>query len=206
MGFPDTPYDSATAYVAAYREEVARAWRTLDVRAFARAAEVLEAAISSGRTIYACGNGGSAAISNHLLCDFVKGIQTDTVLRPKVISLAAHLELITAIANDISYDDVFAYQLRSMAQPGDVLFAISASGNSPNIVKAVDWAHANGVVCVAFTGFDGGRCASLADVNLHIAASNYGVVEDIHQSLMHGLAQYLRQKSMSPELITARKF
>jgi D-sedoheptulose 7-phosphate isomerase len=206
MSFPDHPFPSAGAYIAGYRDEKARAWASVDLAAFDRAAALLETAIGAGRLIYACGNGGSAAISNHLLCDVLKGVQTDTGLRPKVVSLASHLELITAIANDIAYDEVFAYQLRTLAVAGDVLITISSSGNSENIVRAVQWAHENGVGTIAMTGFAGGRSAGLADVNLHVAAENYGIVEDIHQSMMHCLAQYLRQSAMPADLVARRVF
>ncbi|MBV8777260.1 MAG: SIS domain-containing protein [Alphaproteobacteria bacterium] len=206
MSFPDRTYPSAGAYIAAYRDESARAWASVDLAAVDRAAALLDDAIRAGRTVYACGNGGSAAISGHLLCDFLKGIQTDTALRPKIVSLASHLELITAIANDIDYAEIFAYQLRTLAQPGDVLMTISSSGNSENIVRAIDWARGHDVKSIAMTGFSGGRSKALADVVLHVAAENYGVVEDIHQSMMHSLAQYLRQRAMAPEHVPGRPF
>jgi phosphoheptose isomerase len=206
MSFPDQPYPDAGAYTAAYRDEIVRAWQSVDMPALDRAVTMLAAAIKAGRMIYACGNGGSAAIAGHLHCDVQKGVQTDTQLRPKVVSLAANLELITAIANDIAYEEVFVYQLRTMAAPGDVLITISASGNSENIVRAVEWAGANGVGTIAMTGFSGGRSAPLADVNLHVEAQNYGIVEDIHQSLMHCLAQYLRQRAMPADLVPKRLF
>src|SRR5580704_469448 len=206
MSFPDKHYPNAGAYIAGYREETIRAWHSLDGVAIDRAAAMLDTAIRGRRMIFACGNGGSAAISGHLLCDFLKGIQTDTELRPRVVSLASHIELITAIANDIDYAEIFAYQLRTMAAPGDVLMTISSSGNSENIVRAIDWARANGVGSIAMTGFAGGRSAKLAEVVLHVAAENYGIIEDIHQSMMHCLAQYLRQREMSEELVRERKF
>jgi D-sedoheptulose 7-phosphate isomerase len=206
MSFPDKVYPSAGAYIAGYRDEMARAWASVDLAAFDRAATMLDATIRARRMIYACGNGGSSAISGHLLCDFLKGIQTDTKLLPRVVSLASHLELITAIANDIAYDEIFAYQLRTMAAPGDVLITVSSSGNSENIVRAIDWARQNGVSTIAMTGFSGGRSAKLADVVLHVAAENYGIVEDIHQSMMHALAQYLRQSAMSPHHAVSRPF
>ena len=204
--FPDKIYPSAGGYVIGYRDAMAAAWASVDPEAFERAAAMLGEAIRTKRMIYACGNGGSAAISGHLLCDFLKGIQTDTALRPRVVSLASHLELITAIANDISYDEVFAFQLKTMAAAGDVLMTISSSGNSENIVRALDWAKANGVGTIAMTGFAGGRSAKLADINLHVAAENYGIVEDIHQSMMHALAQYLRQSAMAPGAHVSHRF
>jgi D-sedoheptulose 7-phosphate isomerase len=206
MSFPEQTYAQAGDYLAAYRRALSEAWQSVDQDAANRAADLLETAISGGHTVFACGNGGSAAISNHLLCDFLKGVQTDTKLRPRIISLANSIELITAIANDIAYEEVFAYQLRTLARTGDVLITISASGNSENIVRAVCWARDNHVGSIALTGFDGGRSAGLADVNLHVQASNYGIVEDVHQSLMHIFAQYLRQHAMPPELIAQRRF
>jgi D-sedoheptulose 7-phosphate isomerase len=101
---------------------------------------------------------------------------------------------------------VFLYQLRTMAVAGDVLVTISASGNSENIVRAVEWARGNGVGTIAMTGFSGGRSAPLADINLHVDAQNYGIAEDVHQGLMHCLAQHLRQQAMPAELVAKRVF
>jgi phosphoheptose isomerase len=192
--------------LAAYRDEIARAWASVDPAAVTRAVGVLRDCLQRDGIIYACGNGGSAAIANHLLCDFSKGMQTDTPFKPRVVSLSAHLELITAIGNDIGYDDIFVYQLRTMARPGDILLTISSSGNSENIVRAVDWARANALPCIALVGFSGGRSAEAADVAIHVDAQNYGTVEDVHQSLMHLFAQYLRQSQMPAALIAERKF
>ncbi len=101
---------------------------------------------------------------------------------------------------------MFVYQLRTLAHPGDVLLTVSASGNSENVVQAIHWAKHHDVRSIALTGFGGGRSAKLADINLHVRASNYGIVEDIHQSLMHILAQYLRQGAMPLDLIGKRLF
>ena len=204
--FPSHPYNSPDRYFAAYQDEIARAWSTIDPAAVAAAAKLLQECIERDGIVYACGNGGSAAIANHLLCDFHKGIQTDTSLKPRVVSLSSHLELITAIGNDIGYEDVFVYQLRTMARPGDLLITISSSGNSENIVRAAAWAESNGIPTIAMVGFSGGRSATIAKVAIHVAAQNYGVVEDVHQSLMHLLAQYLRQSRMTPASIAQNKF
>jgi phosphoheptose isomerase len=204
--FPEKVYRGADQYASDYLAELTRAARAIDGKAIEAAAALIRETIASDRTIFACGNGGSAAISNHLLCDFAKGIQTDTPLRPKIVSLSSHVELITAIGNDISFEDVFVYQLRTAARAGDLLLTISSSGNSENIVRPLQWARDNAVRTIALTGFDGGRAARLADVNLHVPAHNYGVVEDLHQSAMHILAQFVRMQSMKPELVGARKF
>lgn len=204
--FPVQRYDTAEGYFRAYGDNIAQAWRSVDPSAIQRGAQLLDDCLTRDGVIYACGNGGSAAIANHLLCDFQKGLQTNTGLRPRVTSLSAHLELITAIANDISYDEVFVYQLRTMARPGDVLMTISSSGNSENVVRAATWAKANGIPTISLNGFSGGRSAEIADVSIHVDAQNYGVVEDIHQSIMHLFSQYMRQARMSPDDIRNVKF
>ena len=204
--FPGKTYRDAGQYASAYLAELTRAAQAIDGSAVEAAAGLVSEAFTADRTVFVCGNGGSAAISNHLLCDFAKGIQTDTTIRPKVVSLSANLEIITAIANDISFDDVFVFQLRTAARAGDLVLTISSSGNSENIVRPLQWARDNGLRSIAFTGFDGGRSAKLADVNVHVPAHNYGVVEDLHQSAMHILAQFLRLKNMDPKLVGARKF
>lgn len=206
MTFPDKAYESIGPYCDAYMEKIARAGASLDRARLAQAGDLLNSAFKRGAWLFACGNGGSAAIANHLLCDFAKGIQTDTDILPRVVSLSANIEIITAIANDIDYADVFAYQLRTAARAGDLLLTISSSGDSENVVRALEWARANDVKSIALTGFDGGRASRLATIDLHVEGDNYGVVEDTHQSIMHIFAQYLRLAHMSEERIGARKF
>jgi phosphoheptose isomerase len=206
MKFPLTKYSDATEYLSGYFDTLTDAARSIDTASVARAADLLSNLFSAGRTLFVCGNGGSAAIANHLLCDFAKGMQTDTILRPKVVSLSSHVELITAIGNDIDFAEIFAYQVRTAARPGDALMTISSSGNSENIVRALESARNANVSTIAMTGFDGGRSAQMADITLHVPAHNYGVVEDIHQSLMHILAQYVRMSLMESALIAQRSF
>jgi D-sedoheptulose 7-phosphate isomerase len=206
MAFPDQKYSTADEFASAYFRSLAAALDTVDGTQIVRAAAILRAAIDKDQLIFSCGNGGSAAIANHLLCDCSKGVRTDTSMRPRVLSLSSATEIITAIANDIAFDEVFAYQLQSAARPGDVLITISSSGDSENIVRAIAWARTAGMKTIAMSGFSGGRSAQMADVSLHVAANNYGLVEDVHQSLMHILAQYLRQSEMPTALIASRKF
>lgn len=206
MSFPDKKFADAASYAGAYFAEVAAAAASVDPEGIEQAAAVLSAVYRSAGAVYACGNGGSAAISNHLVCDHGKLLQTDTDLTPRVVSLSTTVEMITAIANDIAYDEVFRYQLRSLAKSGDALITISASGDSENVVRAAGWAKDNGLPVIAMTGFSGGRSAKIADINLHVAAENYGVIEDVHQSLMHILAQHLRQARMDEAVVRQRKF
>ncbi len=206
MTFPDTPFKDAAGFVDAYASAVADALVSIDRQQFETAAKLLATTYDDGRTVYVCGNGGSAAIANHLHCDHLKGIQTDTDIKPRVVSLVSGMETITAIANDIAYADIFVYQLRTLADAGDVLITVSSSGDSENIVRAAAWAKENGIKVLALTGFAGGRSASMADVNVHVAGDNYGIIEDAHQSVMHMLAQFIRMQKMSPEAIRERKF
>ena len=204
--FPSRRYVSAESYFAAYRDDVVRSWSSVDAAAVSRAAQALQDCLARDGIVYACGNGGSAAIANHLLCDHLKGIQTGTAARPRVVSLSSHLELLTAIGNDIGYADTFVFQLRTMARPGDLLITISASGDSENVVRAARWAKENAIPVISMVGFSGGRCKSIADVVIHVAAENYGVIEDVHQSMMHLLTQYLRQSMMPADEIAASRF
>lgn len=191
--FPSTPFTHAGSYADEYFDRLAKASETIDREAVEQAARMLADVTAAGKRVYCCGNGGSAAISNHLVCDCMKGIRSDSTLRPQVVSLSSNIEIITAIGNDIGYDDIFRFQLESLAQPGDMLITISSSGASPNIVAAIEWAKENGVTTIAMTGFAGGKSRELADISLHVDADNYGIIEDLHQSLMHLLAQYTRQ-------------
>ncbi len=206
MKFPTKHYAQAAEYFDGYIEALAAAAAGLDRAALTRAADLLTELFTADRTLYVCGNGGSAAISNHLLCDFSKGIQTDTALTPRVVSLSASPEIITAIANDIDFADIFVYQLRTAARPGDAVMTVSSSGNSENIVRALQWARGNSVRSIAMTGFSGGRSAELGEINLHTPVANYGVVEDVHQSMMHMLAQYVRMRRMDPAIVESRPF
>jgi D-sedoheptulose 7-phosphate isomerase len=204
--FPVQKYSTAGAFIADYASATAKALNSVRPGEVDRAVTALKRAIQADRLIFTCGNGGSAAIANHLTCDCSKGIASNTTLRPRVVSLSATVELITAIANDMAYPEVFAYQLKNAARPGDVLITISSSGDSENIIRALDWAGENGMTTIALSGFSGGRSAQMADISLHVAAENYGVVEDVHQSLMHILAQYVRMSELPSELVQTLRF
>ena len=204
--FPVAPYASAASYFDAYAEEMSRAAKTIESGSLDRAAEVLARAYSRGARMFSCGNGGSAAIANHAQCDHVKNVRTATDLTPQVLSLSTNVELLTAVANDMGYENVFVYQLQSQAEPGDVLLAVSSSGRSPNIVRALTWARDHGLHTIAITGFDGGDARTVAEVSIHVDCTNYGIIEDLHQSVMHALAQYIRQSRMNADAISAAVF
>jgi phosphoheptose isomerase len=204
--FPLAPYASAASYFDGYAEEMARAAKSVEPAMLECAAETLADAYLRGARIFTCGNGGSASIANHMQCDHVKGIRTATDLSPHVLSLSANVELLTAIANDTGYENVFVYQLQSQSEPGDVLLAVSSSGRSPNIIRALTWARDQGLKTIAVTGFDGGAARAVAEVCVHVESANYGIVEDLHQAIMHALAQYIRQSRMSADAISVTVF
>lgn len=206
MTFPDIVYPTIAGFMDAYGQEYAKAFALVDRSVVAEVSQLFEATYLRHGTVFVCGNGGSAAIANHMVCDHGKLIGTDTKVRVRIQSLCSSTELMTAIANDIAYEEVFAFPLRSMAQPGDVLLTISGSGQSPNIVKAVEAAQSMGLATVAFTGFTGGKSGQMSDFHVHVPCDNYGVVEDIHQSLMQIVAQFIRMSHMEPHLVSERRF
>jgi phosphoheptose isomerase len=204
--FPVEPYLSAGSYFEAYAETAAQVLSSIDPAALDKAADILINAYTLGQTVFACGNGGSAAIANHLQCDHLKGIRTATDLVPRVVSLSSNMELITAIANDLGYADIFSYQLQSQSSAGDVLIAISSSGSSPNILRALTWAREHDRRTIALTGFTGGEAMNIADVAIHVSGANYGVIEDSHQAIMHALAQYIRHSRIDTDNIPSTIF
>lgn len=204
--FPAVQYADATGYFHEYGREMARALASIDPAMIEKAAAILVNAYLFGASVFSCGNGGSASIANHLQCDHVKGVGNGTDLTPKVMSLCANVEILTAIANDLGYEEVFARQLQSQARPGDVLVVISSSGRSRNILHALSWAREHDVRSIVLTGFTGGDARMLAEVSIHVDCANYGVVEDAHQTIMHALAQYIRQSRMSAAEVAASVF
>ena len=167
--------------------------------AFERAAFIIKFAIDTHHTIYTIGNGASAAIAQHWACDYTKGctdLNRDRKVR--VISLAANIPLMTAISNDVSYDEVYSYQIERVCDQQDVLIAISSSGNSSNIVKAIEAAIIQKMYVIALTGFDGGKVKELTNayargICVHVPIHEYEATEDCHQAIMHMIAKYLRQ-------------
>ena len=158
------------------------------LRIFSKVAE-------AGGTVWVAGNGGSAAISDHTCCDVTKLTYAEGKPPIKSISLVSNGPMLTALANDFAYEDVFWKQLEYYLGPDDAVLLVSSSGNSPNVVKACEYANSRGVPTIAFTGFSGGKLKELAQVSVWIPVDNYGMTEDIHQSLIHLLTQYINKKS-----------
>ncbi len=157
--------------------------------------EILERVRDAGGTVWVAGNGGSAAIADHTACDATKGTHVDGVSPLRSVSLCANGPMLTALANDLSYEDVFRQQLIYYLGPQDAVMLVSSSGNSANVVAACRYAQEQGVPTIAFVGFEGGELRRIADHTIWVPVRNYGIAEDTHQSLMHVLTQYLRLRA-----------
>jgi len=183
-----------------YRKMIDEALGTVDMDWLGMMKQEMFRLYKYGFPLLVCGNGGSAAIAEHLTCDHTKGICMDTRLSPFVVSLGSNVSLTSAIANDIGYDEVFAKQIEWYHEPRAGLLVISSSGNSPNILKALKAAKKRNMSTMALVGFDGGAAKELAEVAVHVQSNNYGVVEDCHQIIMHAIAQHFRSSfSHSPD-------
>ena len=163
----------------------------IDLKNLNQASKLMIDVIKKGNTIYVCGNGGSAAIANHYVCDFLKYFRQRSKFKPKIISLTNSIETITAISNDMDYKFIFKYQLESLYKNGDILLVISSSGNSQNVKEVLRFAKKKKIKTIGFSGFKGGYLKKHSNISLHVKAMNYGVSEDSHHILMHILLQYL---------------
>jgi len=193
--FPSNPNLDLKEFTNSYLEILSKSMEDIDPAEMYEVFESLLESIKKGVMIYTCGNGGSSAIAEHIVCDFMKGASTDSTVRPKVVPLLSTPTL-TAIANDLSYDEVFSYQLSKLGKENDVLMSVSSSGNSQNIVQAIMQAKALKMKTISFVGFDGGEVKDISDYALHVKCDNYGICEDAHHILMHIFAQYTRLRSI----------
>jgi D-sedoheptulose 7-phosphate isomerase len=181
-------------FAAWYRARSIEQWNQLDLPALSKIAAVLERAQAAGRFIWVCGNGGSAASSAHVGCDFGKTAARKGAKPLKCVSLSDNMAFMTAIGNDLSFGETFSRQLENVVAKDDVVVLISGSGNSANLVAAAKLARKRGARVVSLLGFDGGRLKSLSDEVLLIPSDQYGVIEDLHMSVAHILTFYLKQR------------
>jgi D-sedoheptulose 7-phosphate isomerase len=182
---------SFETFVDDYYLKFAEVTRKFDKSAMSQVLEVFTRVSNAGGTVWAAGNGGSAAISDHTVCDVTKGTHANGMPPFRSVSLASNGPMLTALANDTSYDEVFSKQLEFYLKPEDAVLLVSSSGNSPNVVKACEYANSRGVPTIAFTGFSGGKLKEIAQVSVWIPVDNYGMTEDLHQSLIHVITQYI---------------
>jgi D-sedoheptulose 7-phosphate isomerase len=163
----------------------------LDAEEIRRFSDAIFESYTAGRFVFLCGNGGSGSSASHMCEDLGKGTirredyTNDAKRRLKVLSLTDNTPYILAWANDEGYDRVFVEQLKNVASPGDLLVAISGSGNSPNVLRAVEWANAHGLRTFGLTGFNGGKLRDVAQQGLHVPIDDMGIVESIHLTVFH---------------------
>ncbi|MFB3828772.1 MAG: SIS domain-containing protein [Bryobacteraceae bacterium] len=165
-----------------------RVLQGMDMSKMEQAIEWLREARENGAGVFVCGNGGSASTASHFACDMVKGASYQRARRFRIMALTDQLPTITAYANDVGYDCVFREQLKNFAKPGDVVIAISGSGNSPNVLEAIQYANSIGCRTIGMTGRDGGRLGAMAQLNIHVASSHMGRIEDGHMIACHMIA------------------
>ena len=182
-------------FVSNYYRDFVEVIDNFDKTSLPAVLDIFTRVADAGGTIWVAGNGGSAAISDHAVCDTTKLTYVDGKPPVKSISLASNGPMLTALANDFAYEDVFSKQLEYYLEPEDAVLLVSSSGNSPNVVKACEYANSRGVPTIAFTGFSGGKLKDLAQVSVWIPVDNYGMAEDIHQSMMHVITQYISRKT-----------
>ncbi len=179
-----------------YMEEMKKAMDSISLDDVQKIADVLLDAYKNDRRVFILGNGGSAATASHMACDLGKGtlrnVYDASEKRFQVISLTDNIPMMTAFANDLSYDDVFLQQLRNYVQKDDIVIGISGSGNTPNVIKALLYAKSIGAITIGLLGFNtGGNAKDLVDHHIVIKSINYGVVEDLHLALDHILTTCL---------------
>jgi D-sedoheptulose 7-phosphate isomerase len=162
--------------------------------------ELIYAAYVDGKSVFIIGNGGSACTASHLAEDLGKNclreadLRDETKRRLKVLSLTDNVGFLTALGNDCGYDQIFVQQLMNYAGPGDLLIAISGSGNSPNVVAAVDWANRHGLVTFGMTGFGGGKLKKMQHCGLHVPLDDMGMVESVHMCAIHWVVDDLHAR------------
>jgi len=190
---------SCAEYAGKYFSYLVEVFKGLDLGAIQAAAEILEEARKNGKHIFFMGNGGSAATASHFTNDLGKGARVEGKAPFKAIGLADNVSLITALANDCGYENIFVEQLKNILNKGDVVVGISASGNSPNLVKAMEYANEKGAVTVGLTGFSGGKMREIAKHCIHVDTpkGEYGPVEDVHIILDHLITTFLKMRILA---------
>src|SRR5579884_3298381 len=173
-----------------YRNELHQTIDAIDVSGVEQAIRWFTEAREAGRHIFVCGNGGSASTASHLACDIVKGASYNRESRFRIMALTDSLPTLTAYSNDVGYDCVFVEQLKNFAEPGDLVLAISGSGNSPNVLRAVEYANSIGCRTIGLTGRDGGKLGPLAQLNIQVPAPHMGRIEDAHMIVCHMIGYY----------------
>lgn len=181
---------TTSSFADQYKAELYKAIELIDSAKVDQAIEWFKEARDNNRHIFTCGNGGSAATASHFATDIVKGASFQRDKRFRIMALTDSLSTLTAYSNDVNYDCVFAEQLKNFAEPGDLVLAISGSGNSPNVLRAVEYANQAGCKTIAMTGRDGGKLGPMAHLNIQVPVPHMGRIEDAHMIVCHMIGYY----------------
>ncbi len=173
-----------------YKGELLKAIDSIDLEKVHQVIGILARARDENRRIFVCGNGGSASTASHFATDLVKGASFGRAKRFRILALTDSLPTITAYSNDVSYDCIFVEQLKNFAEPQDVLIAISGSGNSPNVLRAVEYGNSIGCTTIALTGRGGGHLGPMAQLEVRVGDTHMGRIEDLHVMVMHMVVYY----------------
>ena len=176
-----------------YKTSLLAAIETVNLNRVAQVVDILTRARDEGRRIFVCGNGGSASAASHFACDLVKGASFGRSKRFKIMALTDSLPTLTAYSNDVSYECVFVEQLKNFAEPGDIVMAISGSGNSPNVLRTIEYGNSIGCQTVALTGRDGGKLGPLAALNVQVSNPHMGRIEDVHLVVLHMIGYHFME-------------
>tara|TARA_B100000674_G_C37470362_1_gene746740 strand:+ start:13 stop:633 length:621 start_codon:yes stop_codon:yes gene_type:complete len=184
-----------TSFYKSYLETLNYSAKRINIKNLFKAVKLIEDTVKKKNYIYVCGNGGSAAIANHYICDYFKQLSKYTNLKAKIRSLNADNELISAISNDISYDQIFKMQAERYMEKKDILILISSSGNSENIKQVLKFCKKKKIKTIGFSNFNGGYLKKNCNISIHSQIANYGIGEDINHILMHMIMQYISIKN-----------
>ena len=188
-------------FLKAYTDRISETIAGIDPAEFQKAVGILTEAHQNDRQVFIAGHGGSAGTANHFSCDFGKNaVQTPGVRRFRIQSLSSNVEKITAFGNDIAFDEIFSQQMENLFNPGDVLILVSASGKSPDLIRACEHAKRKGSPIIGLTGFEGGSVRDYADANLIVPLESYEMIEDIHSMILHLFVYYFKTH---PQALTA---
>lgn len=202
MKFPIKKYKNTSDFTDDYFQSLFKASIKINKKELEKIIDAIEKNYKSNlNKTFVCGNGGSTALANHFACDHQKILFETNKIKPNVISLSSNGSLMTAISNDNSFERVFEDQIKYYAKKNDILFVISSSGNSRNVVNAIKLANKKKLITISLTGFDGGTCRKISKFNIHVPSKNYGIIEATHHSIMNIISQYIKNKILNKKEI-----
>jgi D-sedoheptulose 7-phosphate isomerase len=183
------------SYFQDYKKRLNNLLEMVSISDLEKVISTMVTVFKNGKTLYVCGNGGSASTASHMQADFSFFVRYFTKFRPKVVALTDNVAMITAVGNDNSFDDIFVEQLKGHFSDGDAIVCISASGNSENVVRAAEYANTNGGTSIGFIGFTGGKLKEVCSLSLYTPnpKGDYGPIEDLHMIYDHLIVNYLSQ-------------